>query len=195
MRARRWLLALLALLAFSAQALAAGTVSSADPRASEAGMAMLRKGGSATDAALAMMLALTVVEPQSSGIGGGGFLVHHDGRRNLVSTIDGRETAPRSASPALFLDAEGQPLPFGRAVPGGKSVGVPGNVALMKKAHRRWGKLPWAELFTPGDPAGARWFCRFPAPCQSTCQRRPALGGLPAGARHLLDRWPPRSRR
>ena len=112
-------------------------------------MEMLRKGGTATDAALAMMLALTVVEPQSSGIGGGGFLVHHDGKRGLVSTIDGRETAPRSATPALFLDAEGKPLPFWQAVPGGKSVGVPGNVALMAKAHRKWGKLPWAELFTP----------------------------------------------
>lgn len=112
-------------------------------------MEILRKGGTATDAALAMMLALTVVEPQSSGIGGGGFLVHHNGKRGLVSTIDGRETAPRSATPALFLDAEGKPLPFWQAVPGGKSVGVPGNVALMAKAHRKWGKLPWAELFTP----------------------------------------------
>ncbi len=145
----RWLLALLALLVFSTQALAAGTVSSADPRASEAGMEMLRKGGTATDAALAMLLALTVIEPQSSGIGGGGFLVHHDGKRSLVSTIDGRETAPRSTTPALFLGANGQPLPLWEAFPGGKSVGVPGNVALMKKAHRKWGKLPWADLFTP----------------------------------------------
>lgn len=145
----RVLLTLLALLTFSSQALAAGTVSSADPRASEAGMEMLRKGGSATDAALAMMLALTVVEPQSSGIGGGGFLVHHDGRRNTIATIDGRETAPRSATPALFLDAKGSPLSFGEAVPGGKSVGVPGNVALMAKAHSKWGKLTWAELFAP----------------------------------------------
>ncbi len=112
-------------------------------------MEMLRKGGSATDAALAMLLTLTVVEPQSSGIGGGGFLVHHDGKHGLVSTIDGRETAPRSASPALFLDADGKPLPFGAAFPGGKSVGVPGNVALMAKAHKKWGKLPWAELFAP----------------------------------------------
>jgi gamma-glutamyltranspeptidase/glutathione hydrolase len=113
-------------------------------------MEMLRQGGSATDAALAMLLALTVVEPQSSsGIGGGGFLVHHDGKHGLVSTIDGRETAPRSASPALFLDADGKPLPFGAAFPGGKSVGVPGNVALMAKAHKKWGKLPWAELFAP----------------------------------------------
>lgn len=191
MRARRWLLALLALLAFSAQALAAGTVSSADPRASEAGMAMLRKGGSATDAALAMMLALTVVEPQSSGIGGGGFLVHHDGRRNLVSTIDGRETAPRSASPALFLDAEGQPLPFGRAVPGGKSVGVPGNVALMKKAHRRWGKLPWAELFTPAIRLARDGFAVSPPLAKALASAAPLWADFPqARAIYWIDGRP-----
>lgn len=146
---RAMLVALLALLCFTSQALAAGTVSSADPRASEAGMEMLRKGGSATDAALAMMLALTVVEPQSSGIGGGGFLVHHDGKSGALATIDGRETAPKSATPALFLGPDGKPLPFSQAVPGGKSVGVPGNIALMKKAHVQWGRLPWASLFAP----------------------------------------------
>ncbi|TNE38344.1 MAG: gamma-glutamyltransferase [Sphingomonadales bacterium] len=132
-----------------ATAIAAGTVSSADPRASEAGQEMLRKGGSATDAALAMLLALNVVEPQSSGIGGGGFLLHHDNETGLIDSIDGRETAPASASPALFLDAQGQPLPFMQAFPGGKSVGVPGNIALMKLAHDKWGRLPWADLFQP----------------------------------------------
>ncbi len=132
-----------------ATALAAGTVSSADPRASEAGQEMLRKGGNATDAAMAMLLALNVVEPQSSGIGGGGFLLHHDGRTGLIDTIDGREAAPASASPSLFLDAGGKPLPFMAAFPGGKSVGVPGNIALMKLAHDKWGRLPWADLFQP----------------------------------------------
>lgn len=132
-----------------ASALAAGTVSSADPRASEAGQQMLRQGGSATDAAIAMLLALNVVEPQSSGIGGGGFLVHHDADTGLIETIDGREEAPASASPSLFLDSEGKPLSRRDAVPGGKSVGVPGNIALMKLAHDKWGKLPWAELFQP----------------------------------------------
>lgn len=126
-----------------------GLVVSADPRASEAGQEMLRKGGSATDAAMAMMIALTVVEPESSGIGGGGFLLHHDGRTRVLDSIDGREAAPASASPSLFLDAEGKPLPFSAAFPGGKSVGVPGNVALMAKAHARWGRLPWADLFQP----------------------------------------------
>lgn len=146
----RRLFAFLALtILLPATALAAGTVSSADPRASEAGQQILREGGSATDAALAMLLALNVVEPQSSGIGGGGFLLHHDAGTGLIDTIDGREAAPASASPSLFLDGEGRPLPFMAAFPGGKSVGVPGNVALMKLAHDKWGRLPWAELFRP----------------------------------------------
>lgn len=126
-----------------------GMVSSADPRASTAGVEILRQGGSATDAALAMMLALTVVEPQSSGIGGGGFLLHHDGRAGIVDSIDGRETAPSSARPNRFLGPDGKPLPFRDAVAGGLSVGVPGNIRLMALAHRKWGRLPWAALFAP----------------------------------------------
>ncbi len=124
-------------------------VSSANPLASAAGMEMLRAGGSAADAAMAMMLALTVVEPQSSGIGGGGFLVHHDGRSGAIATIDGREAAPAVARPDRFLGPDGKPLPFARAYPGGLSVGVPGNVRLMARAHRRWGRLRWARLFDP----------------------------------------------
>jgi gamma-glutamyltranspeptidase/glutathione hydrolase len=125
-----------------------GVVSAADPRAAEAGAEMLRRGGSATDAAIATMLALGVVEPQSSGIGGGGFLLHHspDGE---IDTLDGRETAPSGADSQWFLDAEGEPLPFMQAVISGRSVGVPGNVRLAAEAHRRWGKLPWATLFEP----------------------------------------------
>jgi gamma-glutamyltranspeptidase/glutathione hydrolase len=126
-----------------------GVVSAADPRAAEAGREILREGGSAADAAMAIMLALTVVEPQSSGIGGGGFLVHHDAKTNSVATIDGRETAPASATPQRFLGADGQPMPFMEAMPGGLSVGVPGNIRLMARAHQRWGKLPWASLFAP----------------------------------------------
>ncbi len=126
----------------------AGMVSAADPRAAEAGAQMLRQGGSATDAAIATMLALTVVEPQSSGIGGGGFYVHAeaDGR---IDTLDGRETAPAAATSRRFLDSAGAPLPFRKAVVGGLSVGVPGNMALAAKAHARDGKLPWANLFAP----------------------------------------------
>lgn len=126
-----------------------GVVSSADPRATAAGQEILRKGGSAADAAMAMMLALTVVEPQSSGIGGGGLLLHHDAATGALSTIDGREMAPASASEKLLLGADGKPLPFIDAFQGGRSVGVPGNIRLMAMAHQKWGKLPWADLFAP----------------------------------------------
>lgn len=126
----------------------AGLVSAADPRAAEAGATILYRGGNATDAAIATMLALTVVEPQSSGIGGGGFLVR-GAADGTVETIDGRETAPRAAGPAWFLDSAGQPLPFMQAVRSGLSVGVPGNLRLAEEAHRRHGKLPWADLFAP----------------------------------------------
>ena len=126
-----------------------GTVSSADPRATAAGEEILRQGGSAADAAMAMMLALTVVEPQSSGIGGGGFLLHFDGEDGALSTIDGRETAPLSAKDDLFLDANGERLGFREAVVGGRSVGTPGNMRLMAKTHEKWGKLKWEALFAP----------------------------------------------
>jgi gamma-glutamyltranspeptidase / glutathione hydrolase len=126
-----------------------GAVSAADPRAVEAGREILLAGGSALDAEMAMMLALTVVEPQSSGIGGGGFLVYHDSKTGKTATIDGRETAPASASPKLFLAPDGKPMSFFQAVPGGRSVGVPGNIALMATAHRKWGKLKWAQIFSP----------------------------------------------
>ncbi|WP_395612574.1 gamma-glutamyltransferase [Allosphingosinicella sp.] len=126
-----------------------GAVSAADPRAAAAGIEMLRAGGSAADAAFATMLALTVVEPQSSGIGGGGFLIYHDQSRAHLSAYDGRETAPRAATPAYFLDANGQPRTFRDAVAGGMSVGVPGNIRLIELAHRRHGRLAWARLFQP----------------------------------------------
>ncbi|MFM5906604.1 MAG: gamma-glutamyltransferase [Novosphingobium sp.] len=124
-----------------------GMVSSADPRATEAGLDMLRQGGSATDAAIATMLALTVVEPQSSGIGGGGFYVATD-TKGRIETIDGRETAPAAAHPKWFYK-DGMPMGFREAVPGGTSVGVPGNLALAAKAHRKHGRLKWSQLFQP----------------------------------------------
>ena len=127
--------------------LGTGMVSAADPRAAAAGAEMLRKGGSAVDAAIATLLALNVVEPQSSGIGGGGFLVYSAGGAAPV-TYDGRETAPAAAGPTWFFK-DGQPMSIDEAIPGGKSVGVPGNVRLMAMAHRAHGKLPWATLFQP----------------------------------------------
>ncbi|WP_338241999.1 gamma-glutamyltransferase family protein [Aurantiacibacter hainanensis] len=125
-----------------------GVVQAADPRAAEAGREMLRRGGSATDAAIAVMLALTVVEPQSSGIGGGGFMVRGlpDG---TVTTFDGRETAPAAAGPEWFFGADGEPQSYSEVVLTGLSVGVPGNIALAAKAHAQHGKLPWEDLFGP----------------------------------------------
>ena len=123
-------------------------VSAANPLASEAGLSILKQGGSAADAAIATMLALTVVEPQSSGIGGGGFIVYQPAKGKL-GTIDGREKAPAVASPGQFLGPDGKPMPFPKAATGGRSVGVPGNVALAAEAHKKWGKLPWAKLFEP----------------------------------------------
>jgi gamma-glutamyltranspeptidase/glutathione hydrolase len=129
------------------QAYDAGMVSAADPRAAEAGTAILRAGGSATDAALATLLALNVVEPQSSGIGGGGFMLVADDK-GTVESFDGRETAPAAARPRWF-EVNGQPLSIAEAIPGGLSVGVPGNVRLMEAAHKRFGTLPWKRLFSP----------------------------------------------
>jgi gamma-glutamyltranspeptidase/glutathione hydrolase len=123
-------------------------VSAAHPLASEAGLSILKRGGSAADAAIATMLALTVVEPQSSGIGGGGFIVYQPAS-GPVGSIDGREKAPGVASPKQFLGEDGKPMPFMKAATGGRSVGVPGNVALAAEAHKKWGKLPWATLFEP----------------------------------------------
>ena len=127
---------------------AAGNVSAADPRAEEAGLAMLRQGGNATDAAIAVMLALTVVEPQSSGIGGGGFLVRGEAD-GTVTSFDGREKAPAGAFPEWFLNPDGSLPPFDASIKSGLSVGVPGNIAMAAKAHAAHGKLPWAKLFDP----------------------------------------------
>ena len=121
----------------------------AHPRAAEAGARMLARGGSAVDAAIAAQWVLGLVEPQSSGIGGGGFMLVHDARRGRPIAYDGRETAPTGARPDRFLDAQGKPLAFIDAVVGGRSVGVPGLVAMLERAHRRHGKLPWAQLFEP----------------------------------------------
>jgi len=124
-------------------------VASAHPLASDAGLAILRAGGSAVDAAIAVQLVLGVVEPQASGIGGGGFLIHYDARSRQVTAWDGRETAPAGATETMFLGADGKPLPFPLAVVSGLSVGVPGVMRMLEEAHRRHGKLPWRDLFTP----------------------------------------------
>jgi len=120
---------------------------SANPLATEAGREVLRAGGSAVDTAIAIQLVLGLVEPQSSGLGGGAFLMHWDGKR--VIAYDGRETAPMAADETLFLLPDGKAMPFIEAVVGGRSVGTPGAVRLLEEAHKRHGRLPWAKLFEP----------------------------------------------
>ncbi len=124
-------------------------VSTANPYASDVGRMILREGGSAVDAAIAVQLVLNLVEPQSSGIGGGAFLIHFDAATRTLKTYDGRETAPAAAQPSRFLDADGKPIPFATAIASGAAVGVPGTLAMLELAHRQQGRLPWARLFAP----------------------------------------------
>lgn len=124
-------------------------VAAANPHAARAGIEILRAGGSALDAAIAVQMTLNVVEPQSSGIGGGAFILHWDAAAGKVSAFDGRETAPAAARPERFLRGNGTPMPIGEAVASGVSVGVPGVLRALELAHRRHGKLPWRRLFEP----------------------------------------------
>ena len=124
-------------------------VVAAHPLASRAGYDVLRRGGSAVDAAIAAELVLNLVEPQSSGIGGGGFLLHYAARGDKLEAYDGREAAPAAARPDRFLGPGGKPLDWPDAVISGKSAGVPGLLRLLELAHRKHGRLSWAELFDP----------------------------------------------
>ena len=132
----------------------------ANPLAAEAGREMLRRGGSAIDAAIAMQAVLTLVEPQSSGIGGGALIMLWDGKN--VRTYDGRETAPAGATERLFLQADGTPMPFTRAQIGGRSVGTPGVLRALELAHKKHGRLPWAQLFEPAIKLAEQGFAISP---------------------------------
>lgn len=124
-------------------------VAAAEPAAVAAGLEILRAGGSAADAAVAVQLVLNLVEPQSSGIGGGAFALYYDADSKAVTSYDGRETAPAAATEKLFLTDDGKPMDFFAAVVGGRSVGTPGTVALLAALHKRHGRLPWPRLFAP----------------------------------------------
>ena len=132
----------------------------ANPLAAEAGREMLRQGGSAIDAAIAMQAVLTLVEPQSSGIGGGAFIMLWDG--HTVHAYDGRETAPAGATERLFLKADGQPMAFTAAQIGGRSVGTPGVLRALEMAHKKTGHLPWARLFEPAIRLSEQGFAISP---------------------------------
>jgi gamma-glutamyltranspeptidase/glutathione hydrolase len=134
----------------------------ANPYAAEAGLKMLRQGGSATDAAISAQLVLNLVEPQSSGIGGGGFLVHFDGKSSEISTYDGREKAPATANPEMFMNVDGTRKDFFDAVVGGLSVGVPGLLRMLETAHKEKGRLKWAKLFQPAIELAEKGFVVSP---------------------------------
>jgi gamma-glutamyltranspeptidase / glutathione hydrolase len=133
-------------------------VASANPYASKIGYNILEQGGSAIDAAIAVQLALTLVEPQSSGIGGGAFILHWQNKDKKLTTFDGRETAPALSTSDLFLDKQGKAIPWIKAVVGGRSVGVPGVLAALKEAHQQYGKLPWEVLFKDAINLAERGF-------------------------------------
>lgn len=166
-------------------------VAAANPLAVDAGYRMLRRGGAAIDAAIAAQLVLTLVEPQSSGIGGGAFLMYFDGKR--VQAFDGRETAPAAASGALFLQSDGAPLAREAGIVGGRSVGAPGVLRMLELAHRQHGKLPWATLFGPAIGLAERG---FPVSARLNLLLRgdPFLARDPVAAAYFYDRdgqaWP-----
>jgi gamma-glutamyltranspeptidase/glutathione hydrolase len=142
-------LALIALLSFAPPAFARGKamVVAANPLAAQAGLDVLKRGGSAVDAAVAIQAVLGLVEPQSSGVGGGAFMAYYDAKTGKVTAYDGRETAPAKASPDYFLQADGKPMPFFQAILSGKSTGAPGVIAMLGLAHEQHGRLAWRELF------------------------------------------------
>ena len=133
-------------------------VAAANPMAAAAGLAVLRRGGSAVDAAVAVQAVLGLVEPQSSGLGGGAFMVFYDAKTRTVTAYNGRETAPAGASPDMFLGPDGKPLPFAAAVLSGRSTGVPGAIAMLALAQSQHGQLPWASLFDDAARLAERGF-------------------------------------
>jgi len=156
----------------------------ANPLATEAGREILRAGGSAIDAAVAMQAVLTLVEPQATGIGGGAFIMYWDGKR--VQAYDGRETAPAGATENLFMRADGKPMEFSEGQIGGRSVGVPGVLRALEMAHRDHGRLPWARLFQPaiklaenGFPMSQRLYTQVAAD--------KFMGGSPEMTAYFLD--------
>ncbi len=161
-------------------------VAAAHPLAAEAGLSVLRRGGGAIDAAVAVQAVLGLVEPQSSGIGGGAFILHWSERAREVSSWDGRETAPASARPDLFLRADGTPMGFHEAAVGGRAVGVPGAVAVLDEAHRAHGMLPWEELFRDAITIARQGFAVSPRLAAAIAADRERLSRDPAARAYFF---------
>jgi gamma-glutamyltranspeptidase/glutathione hydrolase len=168
-------------------------VVAANPLAAEAGLEILRAGGSAVDAAIATQMVLNLVEPQSSGLGGGAFILAWDAKSKTLSSVDGRETAPAAVTPDLFLDAQGNPLPREAAMESGRSVGTPGVLAALVLLHDKHGKLPWAQLFQPAIRLAREGFAISPRLAQSLAEA-PAESFAPEARRYFFDAdgrpWP-----
>ncbi|MEW6997074.1 gamma-glutamyltransferase [Colwelliaceae bacterium BS250] len=162
-------------------------VAAANPYASEAGYNILVKGGSAIDAAIAVQLVLTLVEPQSSGIGGGAFILHYDNTNNKLVAFDGRETAPEKATQDLFLKDNGQAVRWIDAVVGGRSVGTPGVLKALELAHSKHGKLPWSELFVDAIKLAEHGFIVSPRMAKLVAmQINPGVKDLSAAASYFF---------
>ena len=162
-------------------------VAAADPRAVEAGLTMLREGGGATDAAIAAMMVLGLVEPQSAGLGGGGFMLTYDARRERIDAFDGRERAPAGATPTMFLREDGTPLPFREAQASGMAVGTPSLLPMLFLAHQRHGKLPWARLFEPAIALAENGFEVSPRMAMSLERYGPAMRDDPDARAYFYD--------
>src|SRR3954447_4699001 len=137
-------------------------VIAANPLAAEGGRNVLKRGGSAVDAAIAVQAMLSLVEPQSSGVGGGAFMNYFDARTGKLTIYDGREVAPAQAVSTMFLDASGNPLPFDVAVLSGRATGVPGAVKMLALAHDEHGRLPWRSLFGDAERTAEQGFIVSP---------------------------------
>src|SRR5919109_3332165 len=162
-------------------------VVAANPLAAEAGLDVLRQGGSAADALVAVQTVLGLVEPQSSGVGGGAFLTWYDASARTLTTFDARETAPAAATPQLFLGPDGKPLGFFDAVVGGRSVGVPGVPRLLEKVHRRYGKRPWQDLFGRGIQLADSGFTVSPRLAKVIAEDVGRLDRQPATRAYFFD--------
>ena len=162
-------------------------VAAANPNAVEAGYAILKQGGSALDAYVAVQAVLGLVEPQSSGLGGGAFAVYYDAQSQQLTTFDGRETAPQAATPELFQHADGSPYQFYDAVIGGRSVGTPGTVALMQTLHQQGGQLAWGTLLQPAIDLAEKGFEVSPRLAGAIANTQASLARYPETAAYFLD--------
>ena len=141
-------------------------IAAAEPLAVEAGMDVLKRGGNATDAAVAIQAMLGLLEPQSSGLGGGSFMLYYDAKTGKVTDYGGRETAPAGATPDMFIGPDGKPLPFTTALTSGRATGVPGAMFMLDRAQKEHGTLAWNTLFNAAEMQASTGFTITRAPGQ-----------------------------